>query len=277
MIKNVVYIFISILFITSCSSAKNVSTILYKNVQKNDLSISLKRNVPTYFFPKNLEVVLIGDSITEGIGDDTGNGGYGPFLKDKLSTRKDVKNVSITNLGVIGYRTDHLIKQLKNEEVKNVIADADMVLITIGGNDMIKVVRDNLLNLSFNEFNQAQMQYEKRLSTIIELIRSQNNGGTVILIGLYNPFINLFESIDEIDKVIDNWNIASNRIIVKNENMLFVNIDDIFHNNPEENLLGADQFHPNKKGYERIALRVYNQLLRKNPANIQYDIAKVQP
>lgn len=219
----------------------------------------IKQQPPFDFMPRDISIVSVGDSLTEGIGDVHELGGYISYLKTDLESIKSIRHANFTNFGINGNRTDQLLKRLKQEHISAAIEDADLVIITIGGNDVMKVFRDNLLGLNINRFVAAQTGYNTRLRQIIETIRTYNDHVAIILVGIYNPFIKWFSDIKEMDEIVDNWNRASSEVIAEFEHASFVPIADIFENN-EESLLYTDHFHPNNRGYELISQRIYAYL-----------------
>lgn len=208
------------------------------------------------FFPKPLHITAIGDSLTKGVGDETNQGGYLKYLQSDLLTLKSVKNVEIENFGVTGHRTIQLLDRMENETVKKSIQHADVVLITIGGNDMMKIVKDNFLNLQLDVFEAEIDNYEKRLNTILKTVRKNNTDAKIVLIGLYNPFLEWFSDIEEFQTFIDEWNATSKSVLNRYKDAYFVDISDVFLHS-EENLLYEDHFHPNNRGYELIASKVF--------------------
>ncbi len=218
-----------------------------------------KRDIPKDFISRDIKVVMVGDSLTEGVGDKSKNGGYLPYLKKLLEKEKGIHKAEIANYGVSGHRTTQLLDRLEKPEVDKAIKEADMVIITIGGNDMIKVVSENITNLKVEDFKKENTLYNISLNHILTTIRNENQAGSIILVGLYNPFGSLFSEIEEIDQVIDSWNSSSQVIISQYDHAYFVEISDLFTKNNEE-LLHTDNFHPNNKGYKLIAERVYSKL-----------------
>jgi hypothetical protein len=89
------------------------------------------------FLKKDQKVVAIGDSLTEGIGDETGNGGYVGILNHTFEDNNF--NITVENFGKKGNRTDQLLKRLEKEDIASAIKEADMVIITIGANDIMKI------------------------------------------------------------------------------------------------------------------------------------------
>ncbi|MEI2665603.1 SGNH/GDSL hydrolase family protein [Rossellomorea sp. LJF3] len=213
------------------------------------------------FIPKNLKVVSIGDSLTQGVGDSTKNGGYVPYLEKSLETLDGVKDAQFHNYGVRGNRTDQLLKRLKKEDVKSSIKESDLVMITIGGNDVMKIFRENLSHLKLEVFQEEKRQYQLRLKEIIETIRSYNPDAGIVLVGLYNPFNTWFSDIDEVNQVIHNWNEASIQVLAGYDKTLFVKIEDLFID-AGDTLLYEDYFHPNDEGYKLIADRMFTDLAK---------------
>lgn len=225
----------------------------YMNLHKKELSDK--------FFPKTLHITAIGDSLTKGVGDETNQGGYLKYLQSDLLTLKSVKNVEIENFGVTGHQTIQLLNKMGNDDVRKSIQHADVVLITIGGNDMMKIVKENFLNLQLDVFEAEIANYKKRINTILKKVRNSNPNATIVLIGLYNPFLEWFSDIEEFQTVIDEWNATSRSVLNKYKDAYFVDISDVFLHS-DENLLYEDHFHPNNRGYELIASKVFTTFQR---------------
>ncbi|MCA1030374.1 SGNH/GDSL hydrolase family protein [Bacillus timonensis] len=245
----------SLFIISSCSSqAEKVSL-----VPESKHVLREKVHAPSQFFLQELKIVGIGDSLTEGIGDTTKNGGYLFFLEDYLVNEKTIKTVDTKNFGVKGHKTTDLLKRLKNNEIKGSIAEADIVIITIGGNDMMKVTKENIFNLSFETFEDEQEDYGDRLNDILEEIRGLNTTCEIVLVGLYNPFYSFLDLLNELNLVVQTWNNKSIEVLSQYEGTTFVPVDDIFISS-EEKLLYKDEFHPNTRGYELIAKRIFDTI-----------------
>jgi lysophospholipase L1-like esterase len=224
-----------------------------------ELTVEKKPSPPIDFISDSFKVVSVGDSLTQGVGYSTNRGGYVPYLKEYLEKEKGITEAEIVNFGVKGNRTSQLISKLKTTEVKNSLQTSEMVLITIGGNDVMKVVRENFSTLELELFETEKKQFEKNLRTIIESIREVNPLSTIVLIGLYNPFYEWFPDVEEMDIIMQDWNMTSRTILTDYERAYFIDIADIFRES-EENLLYSDHFHPNDLGYERMAVRIYETL-----------------
>lgn len=227
--------------------------------QAKQTALTAKVLPPEDFIPHDITIVSVGDSLTEGVGDSTNRGGYIPYLKDKLEEDKGISDAHFYNFGVKGNRSDQLLKRLNSKKIMNAIDEADMVIVTIGGNDMMKVVRENLSSLNMKAFQKQKQIFKENLDDTLFKIREENPNSMVVLVGLYNPFFTWFANIKEIDEIVMEWNRSSKEILGKYPNSYFVEIDDIFQKDAED-LLFTDYFHPNDKGYELIGYRVFNTL-----------------
>lgn len=253
----ITYLFLcTILLLSACAQTRTV----YKEShgqQKSVTILSKKDAVPVSFFPDPIQVVSIGDSLTQGVGDSTNAGGYLPYLRNRLEKKPEVTAAKLINHGRSGNRTDQLLKRLKDERLRRDIAGADYVIITIGGNDIMKVVRDNFSNLTIDPFEEAKTGYEKRLIKIMDKVRSYNRNAEIYLVGLYNPFSKWMSTFRELDMIMNDWDESSREVVSNYPNAYFIEIGDIFKNTKEDLLFEEDYFHPNDRGYELIASRIY--------------------
>jgi lysophospholipase L1-like esterase len=254
MIRKILITFILCLLVTGCMSETS------SKLESHPVTLTKKEEPPEEFVPKEIKLVGIGDSLTKGVGDESEQGGYVGMVKEKLEQQDNIKEVSVANYGVRGHKTSNLQKMLKEEEVIASIKDADMILMTVGGNDIMNVVRNNIFTLDFEPFRKEQKNFEKRLIDIFSTIRKYNSSAHIVYVGLYNPFKYMLPELTEIDTVIDEWNIASQQMIKKDEKAVYVSVDHIFSTDSVEKLLYKDEFHPNESGYSLIANRVYDAI-----------------
>ncbi|KGP74064.1 hypothetical protein N782_17135 [Pontibacillus yanchengensis Y32] len=211
------------------------------------------------FIRENLDIVAIGDSLTEGVGDSTNNGGYVGIVESTLQENKNNVEISIKNFGKRGNRTDQLLKRLEEDKIASSIEDSDLILITIGANDIMKVVKNNATNLNYQAFVQEQKSYRNQLQEIFTTIRNKNDEASIYLIGLYNPFNQYFSNIPELEQIIQDWNSISKDVVRENEGVEFIPIKDLFEN-PTQPLYSEDNFHPNENGYKLMAKRVLDSI-----------------
>ncbi|WHX98967.1 SGNH/GDSL hydrolase family protein [Neobacillus sp. DY30] len=244
------FLVLSTFFLSSCSKPDRLE---FHKVRT--ASAVVYEEIPADFVPKEIKIISAGDSLTEGVGDSTKTGGYLPYLRTLLEEEKGIKEVDFYNFGVKGNRSPQLLKRLQTDEMKDTLGSADLVILTIGGNDIMKVVRDNISNLQLSVFNKEREVYIHNLNEIMNTIIRVNPEAYIVLVGVYNPFSQWFSDIKEFDQIVSDWNKASQSVVSNYSNAYFVGIEDLFIN-PTESLLHTDKFHPNDKGYELIADRL---------------------
>ncbi|QTN01625.1 hypothetical protein ERJ70_17790 [Sediminibacillus dalangtanensis] len=206
------------------------------------------------FVKKDLDIVAIGDSLTQGVGDTSHNGGYVGILGNTLNDDGQQK-VDIVNYGKRGNRSDQLLKRLDQTEIKASIEEADIVLVTIGANDIMKVVKNNFTNLEYEPFVKEQANYMERLRKIFDKMLELNPDATIYLIGFYNPFENYFSDVEQLGQIIDDWNSTGSTVALEYEQVNYIPTKDLFANTNQD-LLYEDNFHPNNTGYKLMAERV---------------------
>src|SRR5690625_4845310 len=209
----------------------------------------------------NYHITALGDSLTQGSGDETKAGGYIGILDNTINHDKEV--VEIENFAIHGHRTDQLLARLNDEEVITSIQDADIVLITIGANDIMQVAKENFTNLTFEMFDKERVQFEVRLNDILSNIKDLNSDTHIYLIGLYNPFEQYFQDIEELDDIVDDWNKTSETTVNNYDDTTFIPIKDLFED-AEGSLFSDDKFHPNKTGYQLMANRILDYIIKED-------------
>ncbi|TGB02748.1 GDSL-type esterase/lipase family protein [Halobacillus salinus] len=222
-----------------------------------DVFTSVIESAKDIFIREDLHITALGDSLTEGIGDGTGEGGYVGILEKTFAENPNAGDITIDNYGKIGHRTDQLLKRLQDEEdMRESVKESDLVLITIGANDLIEVVEENITNLNYQAFVDAQQGYEERLREILRIVHEENPDASIYLIGLYNPFEGYFRNVPEVGQIAGDWNQTSRMVVNDFNRTTFIPVRDIFENTTDDLLWDEDHFHPNEKGYKRIAERV---------------------
>lgn len=205
------------------------------------------------FARHSTKVVAIGDSLTQGVGDSTKSGGYIGILDRKVN--EDKKRARFVNFGHAGDRTDQLFNKIKDPKVSTTIADSDIVLITIGANDIMKVVKSNITNLQYDDFTKERAQYDKRLHKVFDKLQAINPDADIYLLGFYNPFDQYFQDVPELNDIVNMWNKTSKTATEEDDQLHYIPTKDLF-DNATENVFYEDNFHPNDLGYEMMADRV---------------------
>ncbi|TCT25046.1 lysophospholipase L1-like esterase [Melghiribacillus thermohalophilus] len=209
----------------------------------------------TAFRNQYIHIVAIGDSLTQGVGDQSEQGGYVGIVQQHLKQRGHIQA-----FGKRGLRTDQLIKRLEEQEIAAAIKQADIVILTIGANDVMQVVKNHFTELTYEKFVEEQLPYQERLRKIFERIRTLNGDAKIYLLGMFNPFEQYFGDIQELDRIVDDWNRIGRNTVQQFPPAVFIPTKDLFSNR-DHNLFHSDHFHPNTKGYELIARRILYYLI----------------
>lgn len=261
-------------------SKDNSKTTIIENKGKESSSEQIKT--------KELNLVAIGDSLTEGIGDSTGRGGYVPLVAELLESKDEIETVSTSNYGISGNRSDQILKRIKKDEkLQNDVKKADVIVLTVGGNDLMKVVRSTLLKVKEDSFIKPQKEYKERIEETFKELRSLNSDAPIYVFGIYNPFYLYFSEITEMQDIVDSWNETTQSVVEEEKKAHFIPINDILYkggNQPElsENqkdtidssvkdkkeskvfndlLFEEDNFHPNDSGYELMAQSLFDEMM----------------
>lgn len=199
-------------------------------------------------------MVALGDSLTHGFGDASGKGYVGDVTQ--LLRQNGVKVIQ-SNLGIDGLTSAGLLAELNQVSVQSLIQSADVILISIGGNDLNDAA--GLPKIHIHQINQAQSQFSSNLTAILSKIRQLNSKTTVALIGLYNPYSNVAQTARQTDAIVQSWDLQEDTIAASFPKTVVVQTFDLFQLYPGK-FLYVDHFHPNQAGYQRIAERVWQDL-----------------
>lgn len=239
-----------------------------------------KQKVSFQLFEKQMNYAALGDSLTEGVGDATGQGGFVPLFAKDLENDKNVK-VNSSNFGKAGDTSTQIYDRMQQQsKIMTGLKKADIITLTVGGNDVMKVIRDNISQISTLDataFEQPAKAYQKHLRQILAAIRKVNNHAPIYVLGIYNPFYLNFPQITTMQTVINNWNTATDSVVKSEKKAYFVPINDLIYKGVdgkkgvaddqttggEDNdlLYTGDHFHPNNVGYQIMAQAVYQAYL----------------
>lgn len=232
-------------------------------------------------FLKNEQVdihyVAIGDSLTEGVGDLTNQGGFVPLLASDMGDYLKA-NVSPQNYGVSENTSQQILDRMTQEkDIRKALKKADVMTLTVGGNDVMAVIRNNLADLQVSSFKKPARQYQERLRKIIDLARKDNKELPIFILGIYNPFYLNFPELTDMQKVIDDWNDKTKDVLGDYKHVYFVPINDLLYKgvNGQEGIVQSsgdqttivndalftgDHSHPNNTGYQIMSDAVMEKI-----------------
>lgn len=235
-----------------------------------------------------LRVVALGDSLAKGTGDNTGSG----FVRRALTGLQEqgAEVELLGNLAVNGLTTAGLLETLDDTGVQYALKQANVVILSIGGNDLFRGT--GILSgaagagqpaeaertgeaapaaggqaapgagqepaggeIDPEELLQALPEASGRLKTILQQIAKLNPDAQVYYIGLYNPFGDVPDLLIPGNQAVTAWNNAALDIINQHPRMALVPTLDLFRSQYDR-YLSSDHFHPSGEGYQRIADRI---------------------
>lgn len=204
--------------------------------------------------PRTLHIVSIGDSLAYGAGDESGGGGIAGRLDDELRAL-GVDDVSTVNLGVNGAQTGDLLTRLQQKRVRDALANADAIVLSVGANDLFRSQhsREEILR---NPLGVAE-RILGRIQTIVTQLHEINPRARVMLIGAYNP-VPRHEWAPLINEYIGLWDQVLAQRFAHDRRVAVVRMADIV---TAQRLSRYDSFHPGAAAYDEAAKRIATMLL----------------
>ena len=204
----------------------------------------------------DFRVVALGDSLTRGAGDAAGGGGYPERVAAAL--RMEGRTVSVENLAVDGAETGDFLRKMEDAAVKERTAGANLILLSIGGNDLSHSMRSFSPGEAAADPTAAALgEASQHLLRILPLLRKQNPSAPIRILGLYNPFPETFDR-KLAKETLLKWNVALEEASYAVPGATVIPTADLFDERPDR--LSPDRFHPGANGYGEIAGRVLSTL-----------------
>lgn len=206
----------------------------------------------------SLNVLILGDSIAKGTGDEKSKG-FSSYLPEyfKNSTSKEIV---VANAGVDGLESLGLLEQLQSKRLEKQIGDSDIILVSIGGNDIRSILSLNTLAKE-DQFKVRLDSYLSNLKLTIKELNKANPNSSLIFLGLYNPY-EKETSVDDI-RLLNSWNYNTQQLVEADGKGIFIPTHDLLKYNLDR-YIAADGLHPNSAGYQALANRIHiNQPLNR--------------
>ncbi|ACT01873.1 GDSL-type esterase/lipase family protein [Paenibacillus sp. JDR-2] len=213
---------------------------------------------------KNIVITAIGDSLTKGTGDASGEG----YVKQVVALLKQkYPDTSVrlnNNLAIGGLKANRLAQMLETDKGYSfALRQANVIVFTIGGNDLFHIASGTSPGKKAGDLNLDKLKAElpqglNRLAQIVKHLHAINPNAQVVYVGLYNPFYDIPEYRGG-SLQIQQWNDRAYALLHQYPNMTMVPTFDLFEN-AIGRYLSSDHFHPNHDGYAQIAARIVQSM-----------------
>lgn len=207
---------------------------MVKNVQKGALLTKaplLNQQQQKNLFHIN-HIVILGDSVAYGYGT---RGGISKYLKETF------QNSKVTNLGINGLTSNGMVQRLRSGIWDKTIETADLILINIGGNDLLHGFRGYGAKGLVRQFSVIKRMFRQNLLETYQHIRKLNEDIIIVQNNLYNSMKKEVQYFGFTDLLLRLWNSAIG------EKGVIVSKTDLMGKNPG---IWLDAIHPNDEGYK---------------------------
>ncbi|MCI1985936.1 MAG: SGNH/GDSL hydrolase family protein [Lactobacillus sp.] len=228
-----------------------------------------------------LKLVGVGDSLTHGVGDATSSGGYVPLIKADLEASGQY-TVSTANFGITGNTAKQVQHRLDTQpKLQHAIKQADVITLTVGGNDLMAVLQKNFFNISTKDVTAGNAQFQKRLGKLLSTMRQENPEAPIYVFGIYNPFYVYFPKLTAMSTSVKEWNQATQATLAKHSQAYYVDIDSVLtkggttaskadkaslkqalagDEDANPLIFSEDHFHPNNAGYAQMTKQLWTKM-----------------
>ncbi|SEN16468.1 GDSL-type esterase/lipase family protein [Lihuaxuella thermophila] len=231
-----------------------ISSPMKKHVAMSRISI-MKQLEQSEQEQGQIRLLVLGDSVALGKGSTQNGRGYAWYVS-KFLERQHL-DVQYINRAVSGQTSADLLHRLRVEEkLQHEVAQADLILVTIGGNDLLQTLlkEKNPWKL-VKRFPAIQTRYRENMHQILQLLHARNRHAVVMLTSLYNPVDAASPFHNKADWLIRRWNHGLEEVVSPFDQTIVVNLEAFL---PSSQL--ADQIHPNDQGYRWIGAKCVQAL-----------------
>lgn len=203
----------------------------------------------TACFAENGTYLLLGDSIA------VGTGTLNPSIQCYGWLVSKEKEYNADNRAVNGYTSDDLLEYIGKPEIISAVESADIISISIGGNDFLHnqplaILAKAKLTGSYSQVESIVDSFEKNYRKIIDTILEHNPDALVILQTLYNPFYNEYR--ETCEKALKIYNDRVTDVAFDyGGNVILADVYSAFDGHSE--YIADDSIHPNEAGHRAIA------------------------
>jgi uncharacterized protein YjdB len=138
----------------------------------------------------SIHYVALGDSLATGTTSRGTTTSYVHGFFNNIRTLYPYATVTMSNLSNDGDKSSHLLSKLRNNATfRTEVSKADIITISIGGNNIMDAGRSSYFSRIDHSIAEAGTRdFEAEYNLIIEEIRSLNGDAKIVAMTLYNPF-----------------------------------------------------------------------------------------
>lgn len=199
-------------------------------------------------------LVALGDSITYGANLENPEESAYPYLIGEAA------ELEVQNLAVSGWQTGQLIDALRTDpEYQQAVRDADYIAMTIGGNDLLHILRsaeeesggspEVMMGIILDELG-SNVVFDQ-VGELIEEIRSLTDA-RILLFNIYNPLPPSSSLYSIGDSLLPQVNTAIANVAEKYEDVYLADAFTAYQNNQDAYIITGD-IHPTEEGQAVLA------------------------
>ena len=178
-----------------------------------------------------VQLVALGDSLTEGVGDDGQQQGYTGRIAQQIQQKYDV-DVTMANFGRSGDRSDQIQHRLATQSnMQSAMQNAQAIILTVGGNDLQQLLLKNQSAQSPEALTKAvksgQSAYRQQLTTLFQTIRQYNPHAPIYIFGNYNPIFVHFPNRQDFNTDVALFNAINQEVAKADKNSHYVDVFDL--------------------------------------------------
>ncbi|WP_282021059.1 SGNH/GDSL hydrolase family protein [Planomicrobium okeanokoites] len=201
--------------------------------------------------------IALGDSLAAGQTPDSQiDAGYADLIAQELGRNQPVALFS-KDLAFPGFTTADVLERVEEEETKELLASANIITLSAGANDLLRLVQANPADGSL-QFQRIQSDFalnkaRKNIADILNRLNEAAPNAGVYVMGYYFAYPHARESQKE--GIAEQLEIL-NRILeneAEKADAIFVSVDDAFGENATSKVPNPGDVHPNLEGYQAMA------------------------
>ena len=204
---------------------------IWLTMQKPTLNTATPQQAAKIAKVNKVQLVALGDSLTEGVGDDGQQQGYTGRIAQQIQQKYDV-DVTMANFGRSGDRSDQIQHRLATQSnMQSAMQHAQAIILTVGGNDLQQLLLKNQSAQSPEALTKAvksgQSAYRQQLTTLFQTIRQYNPHAPIYIFGNYNPIFVHFPNRQDFNTDVALFNAINQEVAKANKNSHYVGIFDL--------------------------------------------------